>query len=276
MSGFEEGSPVLDVISLKVKNAEEALPFYVELLGFDMLVEENNIAYLGSKKTKRAIIALYEFTEGVPVGQQNNVVSRFSIDVPSKKQFDEICAKLVKVAYPFKKSAGDESQKSIRLVDPEGHVIDLINLASKKKVAEKSLHLANDLSEKMYATGAPKKGAAGLTLHAVRLSVSDVLASHKFYTEVLDFKEKLDQKGLKLEVSSKDEDYLRLTKTTNRIASDDKYFGLDYLAFRLPNAEDLTAYAAKLRDKQQDIYYNQKQGLIEIDDPDGNHLWFYY
>lgn len=276
MPGFEKGSPVLDIISLKVSDFENALLFYVGCLGLDMLVEENNIAYLGSKKTKKTLIALYEFTDGVPVGDQKNVVSRFSIEVPSKERFEAICEELKAKDYPFKRAKGMDEHETLRLSDPEGHTVDLICLDDKTAFEEQSFELIKDSTTALYYAGPKKRQTSELRLHAVRLAVSDVIKSHKFYTEVLSFKEKLDQKGLKLQLNTDAENYLRLADTPQQVASDDMYFGLDYLAFRLPNPEILAEFGESLVNKGQDIYYNKKQGLIQLDDPDGNHLWFYY
>ncbi|QIL46365.1 hypothetical protein G7081_04440 [Vagococcus coleopterorum] len=275
MTVFNKTSPLLDVISLKVKDSEKSLQFYCDYLGLDMIIEENNIAYLGSKATGRPMVALYEYPEGIESLPEQNVLARFAISVPTNKWFTDIKERLLKADYEFSAFKSESNHDVIRVLDPENHTLDLLNMNTVNPYLEAQAKKHEGIIKPTFFLRGPAKTHEELEIHAVRLAVADIVESHKFYTEILGFTEKLDEKGLKLEVNPEEEDYLRLATSSEKIATDDNFLGLDYLAFRLPDKEELEKYVAFLKDKGQDVYYNKRQGLLQIDDPDGNHLWFY-
>lgn len=275
MSGMTQKSPALDVISLKVSDGDASVTFYQNYLGLDKLVEENDIAYLGTKATNQTLIAIYEFSEGISIGDKKNTLARFSLEVPTDERFTAIKTALNENNYPFDLFESPSGHEVIRVLDPEAHTIDLLNMSGLKTYEESQGNDEDGTIEPSFVPRRKKTVGDQLAIHAVRLAVNDVRQSQQFYTNILGFSEKVDEKGTKLAANQTAADYLRLTDANEEIATDDDYFGLDYLAFRLPNEEELTAYAESLKAKNQDIYYSKRQGLIQIDDPDGNHLWFY-
>lgn len=276
MPGVRDIRPVLDVISLKVRDGEKSAMFYVDYLGLELLVEENDIAYLGSRQTGKALIALYEFAEGTESGQLKNALARFSLTVPSQEAFNRIHTRLMAADYSFENLTSISGHQVIRVADPEGHILDLINVCVPDNGFEEAVMLTDQGTIRpAFTEEKPPQTSQDLSIHAVRLSVRNVSVSQYFYAEILGFSEEIDEKGLKLTTGDQVSDYLRLADSDQEIATDDDYFGLDYLAFRVPMEDDLKRYAQRLVAKEQDFYYNKKQGLIQIDDPDGNHLWFY-
>ena len=282
---LKEGS-IVDIVALKVKDIEKEIDFFKDLLGLDLLREENGMAFIGIKETKKSLICLLEKPDGVVSETSRNGLYHMALLLPTRKDLSELFQHLLKRDYPIVGLSDNGHSEAIYLKDPE---YNGIKLYADKPRAEWDFHTEGTMdgvlsrldSQSLLAESAAEfSGIPTETrLGHVHLNVADLEASQSFYVDTL---------GLTL--TSKAFPSLRYLavgdyhqhiaiNTLNQITADDhddENFGLDYIGFKVTTLEELMALKDHLESLGQEIYYNKGKQILRIDDPNGIHILFHF
>ncbi|MDF0478720.1 hypothetical protein OL233_00340 [Vagococcus sp. PNs007] len=242
-------APVLDVIALKVKDIDKELFFYKELLNLDVLIEENGIAYVGTKANNDTLFSLYEDPDSYKTTENRNGLLDYSLYFPTRESFEQVETNFRNANYKYEYSKVGQGLK-INVVDPEGN------------------HLSICFEEALYfENSAPILGK-------IKLDVVDEEKSHVFYQKILGFYTQT-YKERRIYQPSKNKIGALQFEMRSGLPSEDDVLGLDYLAFKMPNKQSIAHLSNYLKENNQEFYLSRAGDLLQIDDPNGIHLWFY-
>ena len=242
-------APVLDVIALKVMDIDNELFFYKELLNLDVLIEENGIAYVGTKANNDTIFSLYEDPDSHKVAENRNGLLEYSLYMPTRDAFNRIKVNLDRINYAY--DLVDKTQGiALKVADPEDNRLLICY--------EENIE---------FDKSSPSIGK-------VKIDVIDEEKSHVFYQKILGFyTQKYKERHIYL--PSKNKIGAIQFEMVSGVPSEDDVLGLDYLAFKMPNKQSIVHFSNYLKDNKQEFYLSKAGDLLQIDDPNGIHLWFY-
>lgn len=281
---LKEGS-IVDIVALKVKDIEKEITFFKDVLGLDLLREENGMAFIGIKETKKSLLCLLEKPDGIVSVTSHNGLYHLALLLPTRKELSELFQHLLTLDYPIVGLSDNGHSEAIYLKDPE---FNGIKLYWDKPRAEWDFHTEGTMdgvlsrldSQSLLAESTDKfeKIPTETRLGHVHLNVADLDKTQKFYVQKL---------GLVL--TSKEFPSLRYLaagdyhqhiaiNTLNQVKEedhDDENFGLDYIGFKLTTNEELLALKAHLEDLEEEFFYNKGKNILRIDDPNGIHILFH-
>ncbi|MDT2806636.1 VOC family protein [Vagococcus lutrae] len=267
-------------VALKVENLEKQLAFYHDILKFDILSEENGMAFLGIKETKERLLVLMEKEDGIPSPYTHNGLHHLGLVVPSRVKLSKIYQQLLAHDYPVIELVDVGYAEEIFLEDPEYNVIKIYwdkptvdTTPTMKQI--KPLDKASLLAE----TKEPLRGLTALArVGHVHLNVHDLEQSMAFYQDVLGFSSQ-EVPFDSIKYLSTDKDYYDVCMSNwykiDEETQSDENLGLDYIVFNMQSVEELEALKAHLCQRGHDYYYDKGKQVLQLDDPNGIHLWFH-
>lgn len=274
----------LALVALKVKDIDKEIEFYKSILGLDVMREENGMVFLGIKEAKRTLICLLEKEDGVPSETSHNGLYHFGFLLPERRDLSAIYQHLLAADYPIVGMSDLGHSEVIYLKDPE---FNGIKLSWDKPKDQWDYHTEGTMDSVLSrldtqsllteATETFSKAPVETRLGHVHLNVADLEESQRFYTEVLGFKLTSAAFPSLRYLAAGDYHHHVAINTLNQIKTedqDDENLGLDYLAFKVASEVELIDLQQHLLSLDLKFFYNKGKQLLEIDDPNGIHVWF--
>lgn len=271
-------STTVQMVALKVKDLEKQLDFYQRILKFDILSEENGMAFLGLKETGESLFALLEDPEALPSPYTHNGLNHIGLVVPTRKKLSKIYRHLEEANYPILELIDYGYAEAIVIKDPEFNVIkiywdkefEMESFATvQEPIDEKEL-----LSETTEPYGNPTtKSRVG----HIQLNVFDIEKSQDFYENVLGFKMRdVKFRGVRYLTASDYHHHISLRHSQQLLteAPDDEHLGLDYITFNLSDMNAMDNLKEHLEKQEIAFFYNKGKQVLQLDDPNGIHIWF--
>lgn len=258
----------LQMITLRVKDLDKCLGFYHDILGFDILQEENDTAYLGMKETQRCLLALVSEPDGKEIPAAG--IAYFTFILPTEIDIEALYAHLKYHQYPVKKFVSKDQKVILRLNDPAGN--NLVFYSEEAETESGSIYDYPDENEQVIKDIPIYNHIPRTTkLGTLALKVSNLEKSKSFYMELgLKIKEKYANK-IRLATSiTKHTLWLKQEKVK---ALKEEYLGLDYLQFTISSMEELLVIKDYLQERGKEFFFNRGKAILHIEDPDGLYLW---
>ena len=178
-------------LQLKVRNLESSVAFYKTILGFDVLEQDGNTVYL-THDNKSSMLSLVEQADAIS-HQGYAGLYHIAFLLPTRKDLGNIIQHFI--AHDVRVGAGDHDvSEALYLNDPDGNGIEIYSDRPKEDwrwdgsdqvyMTTEQLNVPSILAD---ADGQWNGLPAGTVIGHVHLSVADLAASEKFYTQVLDF-----------------------------------------------------------------------------------------
>jgi catechol 2,3-dioxygenase len=183
----------LGYVHLNISDFDTSLPFYREVLGFQVHRRAGDTAYLGAGKED--ILVLTE-RHGSVKPRFATGLYHFAVLVPSRLHLARSLKRLVEMEYPLQGFADHLVSEAIYLGDPDGNGIEVYrdrprsewyDAQGKIKMASDPLDVRGVLAELNGHDGAWSGLSAGTKLGHMHLQVANVGAAQEFYTNVLGF-----------------------------------------------------------------------------------------
>ncbi|MGX6962563.1 VOC family protein [Vagococcus xieshaowenii] len=265
-------------VALKVRDMEKQLAFYTDVLKLDILNEENDMAFLGIKGRKAPLIALLEEPGALPSPYTHNGLNHIGFKVKTRQQLSEFLNHLEAVNYPVLETLDYGYAEVLVIKDPEYNVIKIYwdkEIKTEKFTQENRPLDVEDL--RRVSSDKLEQLSVKTVVGHVQLNVSDIEKSEAFYKEVLGLRlRETDFRSVRY-LSGNDYHHhisLRHSQILEVDKPDDEHMGLDYVTFYLRNEEALEALKMHLDDMKMDYFYNKGKRILNVDDPDGMHIWF--
>ena len=265
-------------VALKVRDMEKQLAFYTDVLKLAILNEENDMAFLGVKGRRAPLIALLEEPGALPSPYTHNGLNHIGIKVKTRQQLCEFLNYFESINYPVLETLDYGYAEVLVIKDPEYNVIKIywdreINLENFNQVNRPlDVEDLKQVSGDILSTLDVKT-----VIGHVQLNVSDIERSESFYKDTLGFKlRETDYRSVRY-LSGNDYHHhvsLRHSQILELDKPDDNHMGLDYVTFHLQHDQAMQALKNHLDEMGVDYFYNKGKNILNVDDPDGIHIWF--
>lgn len=183
----------LGYVHLNVSDLTQALPFYQEVLGFQVHRREGDTAYLGAGHAD--ILGLTE-RHGAVKPRFATGLYHFAVLVPSRVELARSLRRLVETEYPLQGFADHLVSEAIYLADPDDNGIEIYrdrprsewyDAQGKIRMATDPLDVRGVLAELNGHDGAWRGLDAATKLGHMHLQVANVNQAKMFYSDVLGF-----------------------------------------------------------------------------------------
>lgn len=265
-------------VALKVSDMDKQLDFYTNVLKLDILNEENDMAFLGVKERKKPLIALLAEPGAIPSPYTHNGLNHIGLKVKTREQLSEFLQHLEKINYPILETLDYGYAEVLVIKDPEYNVVKVYwdREIDVKDFKQENYPLDVDELRKVASQSLEKLDKKTYVGH-VQLNVSDIEKSEMFYHDTLGFKlRETDYRSVRY-FSGNDYHHhvsLRHSQILEVDKPDDEHLGLDYVTFYLQNDRAMQALKNHLDEIKIDYFYNKGKNILNVDDPDGIHIWF--
>lgn len=278
-------SPNTDLasVAIKVKDFDKMLNFYQDVVGLDLINEENDMAILGIKSKKKKLLGLIANPEGKDGSNTHAGLYHTTFVLPTQNDLALFMKQLMAINYPIEGTSDHGYCKSIYINDPENNRLEFSWDKPKKswpltdgKIdgVTKELDLPRFLgsSEGTYDR-IPRDSKMG----HVHLSVADLDESYDFYVNSLGFSIKDDDFVQTHFLSVNDYHHqigLNQWRPSGTYLVEEYDLGVDHITFSIPTMDDLLALKDNLNNTNKKFYFNKGKQIIGIYDPSGIQLWF--
>ena len=284
--GFRlKDSTAFDFVALKVQDLDASLEFYKNTLGLDLLREENGMAFIGIKEPRKPLLCLVDHRDGTPDKMNHNGLFYFALRLPTRQSLAEVYQHLLDLKYPMQAVSNQGHSEVIYLKDPE---FNGIKLYWDKPQAEWDYHTDGsmdmilehlDTRELLAAAQEPFSHMPAETrVGHVHLNVVDLEESQRFYERVLGLR-LTSAKFPSLRYLAVGDYHQHVTINTfhqvKKNVSNDDNLGLDYIAFKIETPEEMLVLEEHLTSLDVPHYFNEGKKIIQLDDPNGIHVWFH-
>ncbi|MGX7030804.1 VOC family protein [Vagococcus zengguangii] len=265
-------------VALKVRDMEKQLAFYTDVLKLAILNEENDMAFLGTRGRKSPLIALLEEPGALPSPYTHNGLNHIGIKVKTRQQLAEFLNYLESINYPVLETLDYGFAEVLVIKDPEFNVVKIYwdrEIGIENFTPENRPLDVEDL--KKVSTETLLELDSKTVVGHVQLNVSDIEKSEAFYKDVLGFKlRNTDYRSVRY-LSGNDYHHhvsLRHSQILELDKPDDEHMGLDYVTFHLQHDQAMQHLKEHLDEMGIDYFYNKGKKILNVDDPDGIHIWF--
>jgi catechol 2,3-dioxygenase len=183
----------LGSVHLNISDLTKSLPFYQDVLGFQVHRREGDTAYLGAGGAD--IVALTE-RHGAAHPRFATGLYHFAVLVPSRAALARSLHRLAETEYPLQGFADHLVSEAVYLADPDGNGIEIYrdrprsewyDAQGKIKMATDPLDVRGVLAELDGQDAAWRGLDAGTKLGHMHLQVANVRPAQAFYSNVLGF-----------------------------------------------------------------------------------------
>lgn len=186
-------------VQLKVSNLERSIEFYKEIIGFRVLEQNDNIAYL-TVDGNCSLISLVEVKDALPLRAGYTGLYHFALLLPTLKDLGNIVQHFMQ--HNVRIGASDHHvSRALYLNDPDGNGIEIyVDREHTDWIWDNrhNIHMTTtylDFNPILAAADGNWDGLpANTVMGHIHLSVKSIPESERFYTNVLDF-EKVLQYG---------------------------------------------------------------------------------
>lgn len=264
MSVFSfDPSSQLSIVALRVKNRDQMINFYCEMLGFKLKTEENELAILVAEDGSHERIWLEESPRATEHFGEVKRLNYYKVEVPTLSEFAAVYSRLVHAKYPVIQAEFTPDLCQFTIVDPEGNQL-AIRTPETVSIDETSLLTSADPNKKLSS----KARIAALGLHA-----QDVQEECQFLADLLGFE--FDENNIAFQTLADGEFDISIIKhdTENVKIPSHQILGLDFLKFQLQD-EQFEQLLKHVQESQMKHYLDSKQKILTVYDPVGVEWWF--
>ncbi|MFV0557602.1 MAG: CppA N-terminal domain-containing protein [Enterococcus sp.] len=253
----------LATIAIRVKNRNQMIEFYRDLIGFSLKREENELAIMGNQQVDSELLWLEESPRADDYFGETKRLNRLSLAIPSQTELAEILARVTAQNYPIEELVFTKHQIRLRLSDPEGNPLEVHYHGVVDEASDQITLLAQ-------ATGESPVLSAVTHFDSIHVNTNQVAKQTAFLNEILGTKQKtltevhhLDQ--LKVTLIEQAEGVLQVPSH--------KILGLDFLKFYL-SANHFEQLKTQVAASEWAFYTDQKGEMFTIYDATGIEWWF--
>ncbi|TSI03996.1 VOC family protein [Lysinibacillus sp. BW-2-10] len=275
-------------VQIKVSNLERSIEYYKTIIGFDVLEQTNQTAVL-TFDGATSILSLEEVEAALPLAGGQTGLYHFAILLPTRKDLgnflQHVAEKNIRIG------AGDHHvSEALYLYDPDGNGIEVyIDRPEEEWIwyGDSTVHMVteqlNVQSIMADGNGQWKGLPQGTVMGHIHLSVSDLEATEKFYTEALGFEVVTRYGAQALFISTGKYHHhigLNTWNSGGGVKAPDNSVGLKSYTLVLDNAEqaekikaNLTAMGAKVEQFEGAPTFGGAQAF-STEDPSGIRIIF--
>lgn len=179
-------------VQLKVSDIQRSLAYYTTIIGFKVLEQTHDTAYL-TFDGETSLLSLVEVKNAMPMQAGHTGLYHFALLLPSRKDLGNIVQHFIELNVRL--GASDHAvSEALYLNDPDGNGIEIYvdrdasewtwNSAGYVHMTTEQLNFQPILAEANGIwDGLPEDTVMG----HIHLSISDIVASEAFYTSILDY-----------------------------------------------------------------------------------------
>jgi catechol 2,3-dioxygenase len=246
----------LGYVHLNISDLSKSLPFYQEMLGFQVHRREGDTAYLGAGAAD--ILALTE-RPGATHPRFATGLYHFAVLVPSRVALARSLRQLIETEYPLQGFADHLVSEAVYLADPDGNGIEIYRDRPRSewydargniKMATDPLDVRGVLAELNEQDAAWCGLEAGTKLGHMHLQVANARQAQAFYSNVLGFDLMMMYGPSAAFVSAGGYPHHIGMNTWNSAGAPPpppESIGLRYFVTRLPNLEELGRVLDRVR-----------------------------
>jgi len=271
----------IGVVHLKVSNLQRSIQYYGEVVGFNVLRREGNVAELAAQNGTEPLLVLKEIPDAlVNERRRTTGLYHFAILVPDRKSLGLSLRNLVRRNVYF--GQGDHLvSEALYLTDPDGNGIEIYadrpretwnyNARGEVEMATEAVdvHGLLELAGGDEWTGLP----AGTKIGHIHLHVAHLDEARKFYCDVLGFGLMAHYGSAALFVSAGGYHHhigLNTWAGVGAPPAPENSAGLDYFTVTFASEEALEQTLAGIR--EADVAAIERDGGWLVEDPSHNRL----
>ncbi|MFD1899310.1 VOC family protein [Enterococcus termitis] len=263
----------VETVAIRIKEVDEMINFYKNVLGFVLKLEENNLSIFGSLKKDSRLLILEETEVENELMKSNENSICFSLLIPTLEEFSSLLRRITVHNYPIMGAVQLGSRKSIFLSDPEGNRIEVsYEEGIESPVREKEeLDIADLIknSKVLYSSL-----SSGVRLDRVQLFVNDVAEHFQFYQDMLGMIPQQDRTD-KLTLDNHNFSiHLEKSEIMKPQKSEDEALGIDFFVLNVDHEDEMVRLKNHLEEHEQDFFIDNKKTILTIYDPSNIEWWF--
>jgi catechol 2,3-dioxygenase len=268
MTDFVLGNSTrLQTIAIRVKNRDQAIAFYRDVLGFELKREENELAIFGFKGVDGELIWLEESPRANDHTGEIKKMQRIRLTVSSLAELATICLKANEQEATVEDAVFEGNQIAVVLADPEGNRIEVFY---EGQGAEQLPQNLADLVEAAPSELAVLSNQARFT--QLHLNVKRVADARHFLEQLLGFTTKEENAFLHLNEEDFQIGLIEAEGGTIDLPTHE-VLGLDFLKIAI-SQDDLLTLEAHLAANQQEYFIDKKKQLMTTYGTTGIEWWF--
>ncbi|MDQ0297748.1 catechol 2,3-dioxygenase [Salibacterium salarium] len=267
-------------VTLYISDLSTSLHFYQNQLGFQVIKQTSNVAYL-SVDGETTLIVLEQIDQAVSKPQRTTGLYHFAVLVPDRPSLALALRRLLEIGYPLQGAADHDFSEAVYLSDPDGNGVELYRDRDRsvwKYDKEGYVHAptvpldADGLLQE--AEGRQWNGMpAGTVIGHVHLHVGQLEAAETFYVQGLGFDPTVYIEDHALFVAAGGYHHhvgLNIWAGKNAPPPPEKAVGLKEYTLILASQKELKQAEERL--EKVNASYECDNNTIVADDPSGNRI----
>ena len=198
----------MGAVSLTVANLARSLHYYQQVIGLQVLQQDESLAVLGVGADE--LLILRELAEARPSSQPHTGLFHFALLLPSRRDLALVLRHLIDLNLDRLGASDHFVSEALYLDDPDGHGIEIYAdrprdtwsyTSGRIQMATERMNVPDVLTEITTSdvwSGLP----SGTTMGHVHLRVGDIAEAKRFYVDVLGFGQMADYGGQALFISA--------------------------------------------------------------------------
>ncbi|RCW52380.1 VOC family protein [Halanaerobium sp. ST460_2HS_T2] len=269
----------VDQISLRVRDLEESLEFYTEIMGFKILEEKKNKVRLSVNNSTPIVTLVYseDIIEKIP---NRTGLYHYAMLMPKRYQLGTFLKNLREKNYDITGGADHGVSEAIYIKDPDGNGIEIYSDYKSSEWPQSNgqiemitdpldyKELLSETGDKKW-NGMPEKAKIG----HIHLHVSDLEKSEKFYVQGLGFNIIQKLGGSALFLSTGGYHHHIGLNTWNGVGAaplPENAAGMEYYTIKFPDQESRSESIENL--KQLGYQVREEDNDIFTEDPAANSI----
>lgn len=247
-------------IGIRVKDRDQMITFYKDMIGFALKTEENALAIMGLKENKAEYLWLEESPRAEEHFGEVKKLKQFTLAVSSVEELSDVYHRLKESSYPIVQTSYDEKARLL-VDDPEKNRLEIVANIGKKEVK-------NDEQLLSLATGKFANLSKDASFQQVHLNVTEAKTEENFLQNALGFylgKEEAENSDLNVILHVIHDQPFDIAST--------EVLGLEIIRLVITR-EELVALEKRLAENKQDFYIDKKKSILTVYDPAGVEWWF--
>lgn len=181
-------------VQLRIKNIEQVLSFYHNLLGFQYQYTDTGTTVLFSSTSKNPLFNFFEDTNALRKPPKATGLYHIAIRLPDRKSLGSLLARIIESGYPLVGAADHLVSEAIYLNDPEGNGLELYcdrkrsewpMVAGQIAMGTNPLDVESLINEARTVENTQTNIPASSDIGHIHLSISNLNRSETFYQEYL-------------------------------------------------------------------------------------------
>ncbi len=183
-------------VNLTVKNLDEALDFYSNQIGFNVIDRTEKKSFLSANGKEPYIIGLFENPDAKYPAKNSTGLFHIAVKFPNRKELAKIFLKLFENKVKFQGFSDHIVSEAVYLSDPDGNGVELYTDKPKEtwnwRLGQVEMNTL-PLNLQVLTNALEDEDLKTDTIHPdteighIHLKVSDLLKAEKFYSHLLGF-----------------------------------------------------------------------------------------